>query len=283
MKNKAIIVTVTILVVIAIISLIYILLNGGNEDNVDVDNHIVENVVEGNESQEENVSGEKVKVDSRRGIEILKNLDFVSKMYSNTYYDELDSYGISNNAKIIAAFIKITSQEEYTSLLQQGEIGTYFSKYDLENVIRKTFADSEGIIHTPVLGNGSYDAEEGIYITSSRGFTNFDYAIEVPYKITEYDDRVEVTSYRIYVNTNVNSDNELEMKVTDILYYDRAMLEKAIAFENGELSNNEYNQVQFIRGKIDSQELDSSKLTSVTYTLKKVEDQLLISDYRKSI
>lgn len=284
MKNKAIIITVVVLVLIAVSSLVFIILNGGEDNNVNATNNtVVENKVEEENLEEKNDNGDNVAIDSRRGIEILKNLDFVSKLYSNTYYDELDSYGVSNNAKIIAAFIKIVSEEQYSSYIKQGEEDMYFSKYDLESVIKDTFSDTNQIIHTPVFGANSYVAEEGNYIISSIGFTSLDYAIEIPYKITEYDTYVEVISYRVYANTTVNSDNDLEMKVTDTLYYDRAMLEEAIHFEDGELSNNEYNQVNFIREKINSKEIDEAKLVSVKYTLNKVEDKLLISDYKKGV
>lgn len=284
MKNKAIIITVVVLVLVAISSLIFIVVNSGEDNNTNIENNaVVENKVEEEKIEEKKDNGDNVAIDSKRGIEILKNLDFVSKLYSNKYYDELDSYGVSNNAKIIAAFIKIVSEEQYSSYIKQNEEEMYFSKFDLENVVKDTFSDTTQIIHTPVLGADSYVAEEGNYIISSIGFSNLDYAIEIPYKITEYDTYVEVTSYRVYANTTVNSDNELEMKVTDTLYYDRAMLEEATCFENGELSNNEYNQVSFIREKINSKEIDVTKLVSVKYTLNKVEDKLLISDYKKGI
>lgn len=284
MKNKAIIITVVVLVLVAISSLIFIVVNSGEDNNTNIENNaVVENKVEEEKIEEKKDNGDNVAIDSKRGIEILKNLDFVSKLYSNKYYDELDSYGVSNNAKIIAAFIKIVSEEQYSSYIKQNEEEMYFSKFDLENVVKDTFSDTTQIIHTPVLGTDSYVAEEGNYIISSIGFSNLDYAIEIPYKITEYDTYVEVTSYRVYANTTVNSDNELEMKVTDTLYYDRAMLEEATCFENGELSNNEYNQVSFIREKINSKEIDVTKLVSVKYTLNKVEDKLLISDYKKGI
>lgn len=282
MKNKAITITVAILVIVAISSLIYILFNRESVQN-SVENNVVEENKEENEIEEKIDNGENVKVDSRRGLQILKNLDFVSKMYSNKYYDELDSYGISNNAKVIASYIKIATLEDYANLLQQEGIDTYFTKSDLENVAKETFLDASEIIHVPVFGADSYVAMEGKYVISSIGFSNLDYAIEVPYKITEYDDRVEVESYRLYANTTVNADEDLEMTVTDTLYYDRAMLEVAYEFENAELTNNEHVQSSFIREKIDANELNKEKLVTVKYVLTKQDDKLLISDYTKGV
>ena len=282
MKNKAITITVAILVIVAISSIIYILFNRESVQN-SVENNVVEENKEENEIEEKVDNGENVKVDSRRGLQILKNLDFVSKMYSNKYYDELDSYGISNNAMVIASYIKIATLEDYANLLHQEGIDTYFTKSDLENVAKETFLDASEIIHVPVFGADSYVAMEGKYVISSIGFSNLDYAIEVPYKITEYDDRVEVESYRLYANTTVNADEDLEMTVTDTLYYDRAMLEVAYEFENAELTNNEHVQSSFIREKIDANELDKEKLVTVKYVLTKQDDKLLISDYTKGV
>ena len=199
MKNKTIItIIVTILVLVAIVSLGYILLNG-KEENKNINNVIdekVENeVVENIENKDD---GENVSIKSRRGIEVLSNLDFVSNLYSNLYYDELDSYGLSNNAKVIASFIQIVTTQKYQNLIKEEDMQTYISKYDLENVAKEIFADTKYLVHSPLFGNGSYVEEEGRYYIPSTGYSNLDYTIEVPYKITEFNDRVEVLAYRIY-------------------------------------------------------------------------------------
>lgn len=287
MKNKAITVVVTILVIVAVSSLIFILVNSGKKDT-NIKNEVIENNVAENNVTEDNVdknddNGENVTIDSRRGIEVLSNLDFVSKMYSNVYYDELDSYGLSNNAKVIAAFIKIITKNEYSSMLKQDEMDTYILKDDLEKVVYNTFSDTEYVVHTAVMGKDSYVAEDGKYVISSMGYTNLDFAVEIPYKITEYSDRVEVVSYRVYASTVVNTNENQEMSVTDNIFYDRAMLQKAVELKDGELSNNEENQVEFIRNLINTKSIDEKNLTSVKYTLKKDGDKLLISDYKKGI
>lgn len=284
MKNKTIItVIVTILVLVAVISLGYILLNG-KEENKNI-NNVIENNVENEviEDVEKIDNGENVTIKSRRGIEVLTNLDFVSNLYSNLYYDELDSYGLSNNAKVIASFIQIVTTQKYQNLIKEEDMQTYISKYDLEYVAKEIFADTNYLVHAPLFGSGSYVEEDGRYYIPSTGYLNLDYTIEVPYKITEFDDRVEVVAYRVYVSTTINTENEENITITDTIYYDRAMLQKAIELKNGELSNNEENKVDFIRDLISSKSIDESNLTSVKYTLKKENDKLLISDYTKGV
>ena len=284
MKNKTIItVIVTILVLVAVISLGYILLNG-KEENKNI-NNVIENNVENEviEDVEKIDNGENVTIKSRRGIEVLTNLDFVSNLYSNLYYDELDSYGLSNNAKVIASFIQIVTTQKYQNLIKEEDMQTYISKYDLEYVAKEIFADTNYLVHAPLFGSGSYVEEDGRYYIPSTGYSNLDYTIEVPYKITEFDDRVEVVAYRVYVSTTINTENEENITITDTIYYDRAMLQKAIELKNGELSNNEENKVDFIRDLISSKSIDESNLTSVKYTRKKENDKLLISDYTKGV
>lgn len=286
MKNKVIIGLISVLGVIAVISLGYILLN--NKDK-NIENNISNNTVIENNTQEENNEegkkdeGENVATNSKRGIEVLSNLDFVSKIYSNLYYDEIDSYGISNNAKIIASYIKIITQERYSGFLKQDDIDTYFYKEDLEKVAKETFADASNIAHAPLFGTDSYIKEEGKYVIPSSGYRNVDYGVDIPYKITEYDDRVEVISYRIYASTVITPKDEYDVSVTDEIYYDRAMKLRAVVLENGELSNNEGNETYYITELIEEGKIDKDNLTSVKYTLKKVDDKLLISDYKKGV
>lgn len=284
MKNKkAITIIVTILVLVAIVSLGYILLNS-KEENKNI-NNVIENNIENEviEDVEKIDNGENVTIKSRRGIEVLTNLDFVSNLYSNLYYDELDSYGLSNNAKVIASFIQIVTTQKYQNLIKEEDMQTYISKYDLEYVAKEIFADTNYLVHAPLFGSGSYVEEDGRYYIPSTGYSNLDYTIEVPYKITEFKDKVEVVAYRVYVSTTINTENEENVTITDTMYYDRAMLQKAIELKNGELSNNEENKVEYIRELINSKSIDERNLTSVKYTLKKENDKLLISDYTKGV
>lgn len=286
MKNKVIIGLISVLGVIAVISLGYILLNNKdkNIENNTTNNTVIENnAQEENNEEEKKDDGDSVAIDSKRGIEVLSNLDFVSKIYSNLYYDEIDSYGISNNAKIMASYIKIITQERYASLLKQDDIDTYFYKEDLEKVAKETFADASNIAHAPLFGTDSYIKEEGKYVIPSSGYRNVDYGVDIPYKITEYDDRVEVISYRVYASTVITPKDEYDVMVTDEIYYDRAMKLRAVVLENAELSNNEGNETRYITELIEEGKIDKDNLTSVKYTLKKVDDKLLISDYKKGV
>lgn len=286
MKNKVIIGIISVLGVIALISFVYILLNNKdkNNDNSVTNNTVIENKVQEEIKEEEKEkNGENVAIDSKRGIEILSNLDFVSKIYSNLYYDEIDSYGISNNAKIIASYIKIITQERYSNLLKQDDIDTYFYKDDLEKVAKETFVDATNIAHAPLFGVESYVKEEGKYVIPSSGYRNVDYGVDIPYKITEYDDRVEVISYRVYASTVITPKDEYDVMITDEIYYDRAMKLRALVLENAELSNNEGDEINYITDLIEEGKIDKTNLTSVTYTLKKIEDKLLISDYKKGV
>lgn len=281
MKNKVIIVVVVVLCLVAAIALGYILINQTQNPSNQVQNGVsntIENEVPSEEETPSN-TGENVAINSKRGIEILEPLNFVTTIYSNMYYDEIDSNGFSNKAKVIASFIKLSTQEAYQSLILQGDQGSYFSKNDLEDIAKTTFANTSKLENIPIDGLLSYDASLETYTILARGFSNLDYALEVPYQITEYDDKVEVKSYRIYINSEVKEE-EANFSVIDSIYYDRAMQKQALSFENGELSNNA-NAVAFIREKIENKELEEKELTSVQYTLLKSEDGFLLSDYKK--
>ena len=286
MKNKAVIVVVGILVVIACASFIYILINGNHnevEKEVQENNTVVENLPTENQSQEEKDIQDNVTIDSKRGIEILQKIRFIPNMYSNLYYDELDSYGISNNAKILAAFIQIANKKEYASMLQEGEEGTYFSAEDLEKVVKNIFLDDSMIAHMPVYGENSYDVVNRRYILPAMGFSNLDYTVELPYKITEFKDHIEVLAYRVYVNSNMEEKEDGTVFVKDSIYYDRAMRNLIIELNNNELSVDENEQKNVISEKLKEINVAENELISVKYTLAKVEDKLLISGYEKGI
>lgn len=286
MKNKAVIVVVGILIVIACASFIYIVINGNSnetESKVQGNNTVVENPPVENQNQEEKNTQDNVTIDSKRGIEILQKINFIPNMYSNLYYDELDSYGISNNAKVLAAFIQIANKKEYTSMLQEGEEGTYFNAEDLEEVVKNIFSDNSMIAHVPIYGENSYDVANRRYILPAMGFSNLDYTVELPYKITEFKDHVEVLAYRVYVNSSMEEKEDGTVSVKDSIYYDRAMRNLIIELNNNELSVDESEQKNVISKKLKEINVVENELVSVKYTLTKVEDKLLISGYEKGI
>lgn len=286
MKNKAVIVVVGILIVIACISFIYIVINS-NHNEVELkaqgNNAVVENPPAENQAQKEKDTQDNVTMDSKRGIEILQKIEFIPNMYSNLYYDELDSYGISNNAKVLAAFIQIANKKEYASLLQEGEEGTYFSAEDLEEVVKNIFSDDSRIAHVPIYGENSYDVVNRRYILPAMGFSNLDYTVEIPYKITEFKDHIEVLAYRVYVNSSMEEKEDGAISVKDSIYYDRAMRNLIVEFNNNELSVEESIQKNVIQEKLKEINAVENELVSVKYTLAKVEEKLLISGYEKGI
>ena len=115
----------------------------------------------------------------------------------------------------------------------------------------------------------------------SRGFQtgSIGYTLEIPYKITEYTDRIELEAYRIYVTKNIEM-NQTESIVEISLYYDKAKSIKALTITNDpEYSEN--NQVNYVKEKIDSGEIKTDNIESVKYTFNQVDGEYKILSFGK--
>lgn len=281
MKNKAITIVCVFLIISAIICFGYIFINSKikeekkeekPEETIDVVN---------NEIVEREERGQNVNVNSRIGQQ-LKELIKYSEIYSNDIIEELDKGGISSKTKLLVGLDKIYRKDEYQSYLGYSDEynNTYILSTNMNQVISNSFVDST-LSEKDVDGILNYDNATNVYVVVPRAFQtgSIGYTLEIPYKITEYTDRVELEAYRIYVTKNIEM-NQTESIVEISLYYDKAKSIKALTITNDpEYSEN--NQVNYVKEKIDSGEIKTDNIESVKYTFNQVDGEYKILSFGK--
>lgn len=281
MKNKAITIVCVFLIISAIICFGYIFINSKikeekkeekPEETIDVVN---------NEIVEREERGQNVNVNSRIGQQ-LKELIKYSEIYSNDIIEELDKGGISSKTKLLVGLDKIYRKDEYQSYLGYSDEynNTYILSTNMNQVISNSFVDST-LSEKDVDGILNYDNATNVYVVVPRAFQtgSIGYTLEIPYKITEYTDRIELEAYRIYVTKNIEM-NQTESIVEISLYYDKAKSIKALTITNDpEYSEN--NQVNYVKEKIDSGEIKTDNIESVKYTFNQVDGEYKILSFGK--
>lgn len=283
MKNKVITIVCVILIIAALICFGYIFLNSGDEDITP--NTGDEPVVEQPEKEPEVVGreekGQNIIVTSRIGSQ-LKETIRLSNMHSNSVIAQLDKEGLTDQTKILFGLDKVFRKEEYMSFAEYSDefSNTYITAANMHTVINSTFVDSE-ITDGGVGDTLPYDEVTKCYIVPSIGFSSgtFEYTVEVPYKITEYSDRIELLAYRLYITKTV----EMDMEATNIkneIFYDKEKSFSALVLTDTSLEN-EANQTNYLKNKIDDKSIDSTSLESVQYTFKVEDSVYKISDFKK--
>lgn len=267
-----------------------IIKNDNNEEisasNEDV---VIENSVEkdkqveyNNETSDSEEKYENVVLTSKIGTEVLSNF-CISNIYSNVLYDEIDKNGLSEDAKLIYTYVTITSNYYYHNMIQSSEeLGEYITKEDFESVYKKLFGSKSVINHKSVITDTLYNEEKGYYeyLTFGYGGIEFNFIIEIPYKIKEYDDRVEVLFYRVYAKANSSVNENGEEKQLVYLYNDSTRTNEVYNSEDNRLQYND-SQQEYITELIENKTIDKSILETVTYTLKEENDAYYISDVKK--
>ncbi len=277
MNKKGTTIVCTIGIILAVICVVYILFNSGR--------------IETPKKQEENPEEQEIVHRPERSQEIvlssrvgtqLTNLIRVSNLYSSRLIEELDNNGISNKFKILTAFDKIISKEEYQNLIgySQTYSNTYVLASNMQITISNLFVDDE-FTNENIDGILYYDDNTDSYAMITTGAQGFvaDFVVEIPYKIYEYTDRIELLAYRVYVNQaieNIDGEDTIE---TDI-YYDVDRTDNVLSFTN--ISEfYESNQIEFLKEKIDEGTISESKLEQVKYTIVKEGDNYKFSNYEK--
>jgi hypothetical protein len=278
MKNKAVTIVCIVLIIAAIICFGYIFINSKvKEENLKKEEEVTPSVSEDVVQREER--GQNVNVNSRIGLQ-LKELIKYSEIYSNNIIDELDENGITSKEKLLVALDKIYRVQEYQSYLEYSEeySSTYILPENMNKVISSAYYDAT-IIENEVDGILSYDENTNVYIIVPRGFAtgSIEYTVEVPYKIVEYSDRIELTAYRVYVTKQIEM-NETESIVNVNFFYDKSKSIEALTISNDEDFSDD-NQVEYLKDKIDSNIIDSQSLESVKYTFIKLDDTYKISSF----
>lgn len=283
MKNKAITIVCIILIIAAIVCFGYIFLNSGDDIQTPSQNEEpeIEQPQEEPEINGREEKGQNIIVTSRIGSQ-LKETIRLSNMHSNTIIAQLDKEGLTDQTKILFGLDKVFRKEEYMSFAEYSDefSNTYITSENMHTVINNTFIDSE-ITDVSVGETLPYDEATKCYIVPSIGYASgtFEYTVEVPYKITEYSDRIELLAYRVYITKTVEMDIETTT-IKNEIFYDKEKSLSALVLTDTSLEN-EANQTNYIKTKIDNKDIDSSNLESVQYTFKVEDDVYKISEFKK--
>lgn len=283
MKNKAITIVCVILIIAAVICFGYIFLN--SDEDIETPNQDEQPVIEQPQEEPEvegrEEKGQNIIVTSRIGVQ-LKELIRLSNMHSNSVIEELDKNGLTDQAKILFGLDKIFRKDEYMSYAEYSDeySNTYITAQNMHTVINNTFIDSE-ITDVSVGDTLPYDEATKCYIVPSIGYAGgtFGYTVEVPYKITEYSDRTELLAYRVYITKTVEMQDDVAT-IKNEIFYDKEKSLSALVITDASLDN-EANQANYLKNKIDDKTIDSANLESVQYTFKVEDDGYKISEFKK--
>lgn len=257
------------------------------KDKVENDVQITVNSNTEKEDEKEDEKNEKEKsqnivLTSKIGTKILSKF-CISNIYSSTIYDELDLNGLSEKAKSIFTYVTITSNYEYHNMIKSSnEIGEYITKEDFETVYKELFGKEAVVNHQSVITDTLYNEEKGYYeyLTLGYGGIEFDFVIEIPYEIKEYEDRVEALFYRVYAraSSSVTEDGLAEQLVT--LYDTSSRNNKIYSSSDDKLQNND-SQQDYITELIEDEKINKENLEKITYTLKEEEDSYYITEFKR--
>ncbi len=277
MNKKAVTIVCTIGIILAVICIIYIFTN--------VKFDMPKEKEEENEIEQEIVSREErsqnIILTSRVGTKVTDLIRYSNK-YSAKLIEELDKNGISSKFKILASFDKILSKEEYQNLVgySQTYSNTYVLSSNMQIAIDSLFEDGK-YNNESIDGVLYYDSDTDSFAMITTGVQGYvdNFVVEVPYKITEYSNRIELEAYRLYISQSLQMIEGENTVVTDI-YYDKEKTKNALSFTySGEFY--ESNQINFLREKIESKIITESKMEKVKYTLIKEESSYKFSKYEK--
>ncbi len=283
MKNKTITIVCSILAGLALICVLYIVINTIAKNNVEtpnVDNEPEQTETQPTVSREER--GQNVNVNSRIGLEMKKQINY-SQIYSDSIVDELDNSKISSKAKLLIGLDKIYRIPEYNTYMQYSEEtnSTYILSDDMQKILDETFANTT--LDVKDVGSIlSYDPATNVYVVQARGFAPagvLKYTLEVPYKITQYSDRIELLAYRVYITKNIEM-IDIETKVVNKLFADKDRTIELLSIE-GEEEFNDNVALDYIRNKVDEKIIDSNSLEEVEYVFKQQDGKYLIDSFEK--
>lgn len=287
MKNRFIVIIVSVCVVIAVVAIGFIVSNiASSNKNNDTTNNVANNTTDDinqDDNNAKNDDGQDVLLTSKIGMNILDRF-FVPNIYSESYFNEIVKNGLSDKAKILYTYIQISKKDEYSNMLRVKEdySGSYITQKDLESLAQKLFTNANSLKHQNIFGEGSYDAENKNYIIVPMGFAgnSLNYVVEIPYKITEYDDKVEVFFYRIYGANIVDESKQENDQIEGILYYDSNRTNIALKTKDTSIFDEDEQQA-YIEEKINSKEINKELIEKVKYTLKKTSTSYLIDKVEK--
>ena len=277
MTTLNLLLTIVITVIIAGVIFAMVYQKPTNNTNVN-ENTNTDNSNENNSNTDTKNEYQNIVLNSRVGLRILEKFK-ISNIYSDMLYNEIDSNGLSNKAKLLFTYITIIADtDKYSGLLRVSEdyTGNYITKADFESVAKSLFGKDTKLTHGNVVGENTYDKENENYVVMPIGFAgeSIDFTLEVPYEIKEYNDRVEVSFYRVYCNQYTDTES-IEGKMYTKLYYDK---NRTIEIENTDSEEmlDPETQATYITNKINNGSIDKLKLETKVYTLKNEDGNYVI-------
>ena len=284
MQNKTVNIVIGILIAAAVICFVYIFgssILSNKEKNKPKDE--IEDVVDENEEyiNERAERGQNVVLNSRIALPV-KELIKYSEIYSNSIIDYLDKNGVGDEAKLLIGLDKIYRLADYNEYLRYSDEynSTYIIPDEMNIVLKDSFADP-AVKSKNVDEILNYDEATNAYVIVPRGFPTgeINYTYEIPYKITEFPDRLELLAYRLYakkiiVMEEVQSNQKVE------LYLDKEQNTIVYTIEN-DSNFTDNNQQDYIRDKINAGAIDKAQLSEVKYTFEKVDNEYRISKFEK--
>lgn len=286
--NKKVVMAIVITCVIIVCVCLGIILVNSNDNQSEVkqgqtqEDVIVENNVETNEDRESQaVKGESIVLESKVGSEVLAKL-VIPNIYSKLMYNELDSNGISNDFKIMYTFSLMTNYQKYSHYLREAEdyTGSYITNDDLQEVASTIFEDASNIQHKAIFEENTYDEATEDYVIIARGFagSDIDYIVEVPYDMIEFSDRIEVNTYRLYLQRKYDMESEEALPIDEV-YYDKNMTTLATSISDEKMLDEIDGQKDLLKYQIEEGKISKESLQTSTWTLVKKGGDYLISDY----
>ena len=246
------------------------------EESEEIKNDNIKNIDEKNNNEKDY---ENVVLTSKIGNEVLSKFS-VSNIYSKILYDAIDNNGLNDETKLIFTYVTIVTNYDYHNMIKSSEeLGEYITKEDFEAVYKSLFGKNSNIEHKSVITDTLYNKEKECYeyLTFGYGGIEFNFIVEVPYEIKEYEDRLEVVFYRLYgtSTSELKKDGTQEQKVT--LYNNNLKSTEVYSGSEVELQDND-SQNSYIKDLIDDNKINKEELEKVTYTLIKEDDNYYIKD-----
>lgn len=295
-NTKGKIILIIVLVIILFTSLgYYVSFNAINDENKEESNKDSDITIEDNSisvnngnlksddkvNKEETEEYEEVVLTSKIGTKVLSNF-YIANIYSSFLYDEIDQVGLTDKAKLMFTYITINSNYDYHNMIKSSEeIGEYIEVEDFEKVYKTLFGSNSKITHDSIINENIYDSENKCYkcLTFGFGEGDFKFALEIPFEIREYKDRVEASFYRIYATANSSIDEEgVQTQVID-LYADSTRSKKIYSGSDERLQFND-GQEEYINKLIADGEIKKDDLKVVTYILKEKNGNYYIEDIK---
>ena len=278
MKNRVITIICSLIGIVMLVLIVYISINiftnkeEDKKENTEVVSEDISNTENNSNNSENKEKEEEIMLDSKIGVEVTQKLD-VSNTFSSLYYKELETNGLTDKAKLIYTLQKINFNMDYSNYLRENGVypGYYITANDMEKVAKEDFVVDSPMKHQDILGDNSYDTDERNYVIISRGVSgdDFNYVVEIPYKITTIDNKIYMEVYRMYLTRNIDtssSENIYEGVEKNILYYDSNRQNMAYEIEDETMSD-EYYQKDILKGLVDSNKINKDKLAKYKYTI----------------